>query len=137
MSDRIADDAKKGKFSIIDLVMIIMVVGVIMTIVIPVQQTKSHETYVKNSLQDMARIINANEKFKLNDLFEEYAPSLNYLKLEGLDQSIFTYTLTDTTVVATSSKLAKYDKSYYYDLREKKFRVSEDSEDIILAPWMP
>jgi deoxyadenosine/deoxycytidine kinase len=85
----------------------------------------------------MARIINANESFKLNDDFEQYAHNLSSLNLTNLDESIFTFSLTDTTVVATSTKLSTSEKSYYYDLREKKFRVSENSEDIILPTWMP
>jgi len=126
----------KGKFSMIDLLMIIMIVGVIMTVMIPIQQTKRQEMIVKGSLKQMEQIINANENWKANDEWGEYAFDIGQLNLK-LDTSVFSFSLTDTTVVAVSEVIAKEPKSYYYDLRDKKFRVDDDSEDVILRAWLP
>jgi len=138
MAEQTSTAEIKSKFSLIDLLMIIMVVGVIMTIMIPIQQTKKQEMMVRDSLQEMKKIIIANENWKANDDFNEYAWIIGQLNLK-LDTSVFEYSLTDTTIVAISHKntLAKEEKTYYFDLRDKKFRVTDDSEDVILRAWLP
>ena len=138
MAEQTSTAEIKSKFSLIDLLMIIMVVGVIMTIMIPIQQTKKQEMMVRDSLQEMKKIIIANENWKANDDFNEYAWIIGQLNLK-LDTSVFEYSLTDTTIVAISHKntLAKEEKTYYFDLRDKKFRITDDSEDVILRAWLP
>jgi type II secretory pathway pseudopilin PulG len=130
-------DEGKGKFTIIDLVMLIMVVGVILTIIVPLQQMRKHEAIVKGSLPDMVRIISANEQYRLNDEFGEYAWDLSLLNLRDIDTSVFTFTLTDTTVVAHTFQIGSDSTSYYYDLRDKRFRVPDDSSNLILNAWLP
>lgn len=142
MTDKVSvkvnsDTKQTGKFSLIDLLMIIMVVGVILTIVIPLNQTRKHESMVRNSLSDMARIIKANEEFKLNSGWDDYAMDISQLNLRDLDMSVFKFAINDTAVVAVTEKLGTEEKSYYYDLRDKRFRVREDSKDIIIDAWLP
>ena len=138
MSEQVNTPEVKGRFSMIDLLMVIMVVGVLMTVMIPIQQTKKHEMMVRDSLNEMKKIIIANETWKANDDFNEYAWYIGQLDLK-LDTSVFEYSLTDTTIVAISHKntLAKEEKTYYFDLRDKKFRITDDSEDVILRAWLP
>lgn len=124
------------KFSLIDMLMIIMLVGVILTIIIPIRQTRRHERIVKSSLADMARIIDANEEFKLN-VWGEYAMDISQLNIRDLDESNFKFTVNDTAVVAVSNTLAAEEKAFYYDLRDKRFRVRQDSRDIIFDAWLP
>jgi len=129
-------EVKKFQFSIIDLMMMIMVIGVICTIYIPVHQSNLHQKYVRESLKDVATIINANEVYKRNDEFGEYAWDLAQLNLK-LDSSIFKYTLTDSTIVARSDKLAREETSYYYDIKTRKFHVEDGSEEVIFKAWLP
>jgi len=128
--------APKVKFSIIDLMMMIMVIGVICTILIPVQQSRKHQTYVLNSLQDMQKIRVANINYKENDEWGEYSWNLDDLHVK-VDQSIFRYALSDTTIVAETSKLAREPKSFYLEMDSGKYYVTEGSEDIIFKAWMP
>jgi len=118
------------------LMMMIMVIGVICTILIPVQHSRHHQTYVTNSLQDMKKIVAANEHFKETDEFGDYAWDLSQLNLK-VDQSIFQYTLSDTTIVAEAKNLSRDTKSYYYDMKTRKYHVTEGSEDVIFKAWMP
>jgi len=131
-----ASDPQKTKFSIIDLMMMIMVIGVICTILIPVQQSRKHQTFVLNSLQDMANIRAANEIYKANDEWGDYSWNLNELNVK-VDQSIFVYALSDTAIVAETNKLAREPKSFYLDMKTGKYHVAEGSEDIIFKAWMP
>ena len=134
------------KLTLIDLMMIIMIVGLVLTVIIPLQQTRRHESLVRESLRDMIKIIEANEDFKLNSGWDDYAMDLGqldgYLRDLGksslnINTSIFAYTLSDTIIVATSEKLDHETKSYYYDMRDQRFRVSENSKDIIFDAWLP
>jgi len=127
---------QKAKFSIIDLMMMIMVIGVICTILIPVQQSKKHQAYVHDSLKDMENIRIANERFKANNEWDEYSFNLNDLNVR-VDQSIFNYALSDTAIVAETDKLAREPKSFYVDMKTGKYHVSEGSEDIIFKAWLP
>jgi len=131
---------KKLQFSIIDLMMMIMVIGVICTIYIPVHKSNLHQKYVRESLKDIQAILNANEVYKRNDEFGEYAWDLGQLreKLDlKLDSNVFKYTLNDTTIVAVSDQLAREETSYYYDLKSRKFHVAEGSEEVIFKAWLP
>jgi len=142
MTDKVSateDMAKKPgrKFSLMDLLMIIMIVGIGVTMVLPLQQTRRHEDLVRASLQDMFRIINANEEFKQGDGFGENAWDLDLLNLRGLDRSVFQFAINDTSIVATTDVLANEEKAYFFDLRDGRFRVRADSRDVIFDAWLP
>jgi len=129
--------AQKSVFSIIDLLMIIMIVGVVSTIVLPLQQTRKHETLVRASLKEMEKIILANEDFKLYSGWDTYAMDIGQLNLRDLDTSVFRFAITDTSVVATTTMLGTREKGYWFDLRDKRFKVNEDSKDVIVDIWLP
>jgi Tfp pilus assembly major pilin PilA len=134
---------QKGKFSIIDLLMMIMIVGVILTIILPLQQTRKHEAIVRASLIEMEKVIRANEYFKLYSGWDEYAMDITQLRdfshryLSDLDTSIFTFTVNDTSIIATTKHIGRYDASYWLDLRDGMIRVSDDSRDVIIPAWLP
>jgi competence protein ComGC len=130
------ESVAKGDFSLIDLIMLIMVVGVIMIITIPLKQTKKNELQVRSSLIGMNKLIKANDLYRI-DNWDENAWEISHLGIKDLDTSIFTFAIDDTCIVATSTKLAKNDKSYYYHTSDKRFRVQLGSEDIILNAWLP
>ncbi|MCL2064151.1 MAG: hypothetical protein FWG98_07245 [Candidatus Cloacimonetes bacterium] len=133
----------KGKFTIIDLLMIIMIVGVALTITLPLKQAREHEAIVRNSVMELEKIMRANEFFRLNSGWDSYAMDLSQLRgfspqyLRDLDTSIFTFTVTDTSIVATTNHLAQTEKGYWFDLRDKRFRVNDDSKDVIVDAWLP
>ena len=138
-----AEKKPHGKFSVIDLLMIIMIVGVALTIMLPLQQTRRHEAIVRNSLMEMEKIILANEYFRLNSGWETYAFDLSQLRdfstqyMRDLDTSTFHFAVNDTAIVATTSQLGQTEKGYWYDLRDKRFRVFDDSKDVIVDAWLP
>ncbi len=125
------------KFTLIDLLMLIMIVGVILTFIIPLRQSRIHEQHVKASLPVIQTIINANEEFKAVD--GDYAFDISQLNLKELNkpEDIFQYVLTDTAIVVSTTKLGIDTKSYYFDLRDKRFRVPKDSKDVIMPDWLP
>ena len=127
----------KGKFSLIDLLMIIMIVGVIATIVLPLQQTKSNEAMVRASLPDMFRIIQANDEFRRGDGLGDNAWDLGLLNLRNIDTSVFQFAINDTSIVATTDRLGTLEKAYFFDTRDNRFRVREDSRDVIFDSWLP
>ena len=133
----------KNKFSVIDLLMIIMLVGVILTIVLPLQQAKRHEALVRSSLREMEKIIRANEYFRLNSGWETYAFDIGQLRdfsqqyMRDLDTSVFNFAVSDTAIVATTTQLGLTEKGYWFDLRDKRFRVNDDSRDVIVDAWLP
>ncbi len=124
------------KFSLIDLLMIIMLVGVILTIIIPIQQSRKHEVMVKESFSEMQKIIKANEDLKNSD-WGEYAFDISMLNISDLDESMFKFTVNDTSIVAVTDKLSNEEKAYYYHLFDRRFRVRHDSKDIIFDAWLP
>jgi len=133
----------KNKFTVIDLLMVIMVVGVILTIILPLKQSRRHEAIVRNSLKEMEKIIHANEFFKLNSGWDSYAMDFSQLRgfsteqLRTLNTSVFNFAVNDTAIVATTAQLGRTEKGYWFDLRDKRFRVNEDSKDVIVDAWLP
>ncbi|MCK9328730.1 MAG: hypothetical protein M0Q94_02520 [Candidatus Cloacimonetes bacterium] len=124
------------KFSLIDLLMIIMIVGVILTIIIPIQQTRKIENIVKDSFSEMQKIIKANEEFKRGD-WGDYAFDIDMLNLKDLDESVFKFSLNDTSIVAVTTEFGNEEKAYYYHLFDRRFRVRNDSKDVIFDAWLP
>ena len=133
----------KNKFSIIDLLMVIMIVGVLLTIILPLRQSRKHETLVRESLKEIEKIIHANEYFKLNSGWDTYAMDISQLRgfsteqMRTLNTTVFTFAVNDTSIVATTNKLGQTEKGYWFDLRDKRFRVQEDSKDVIVDAWLP
>ena len=135
MENRESTKVLRAKITLIDLMMIIMFVGIVLTLFIPLQQTKKQERIVKSSLKEMQRIVNSNEEYY--SIFNSYSTNFSYLNLRDIDNTYFEYTLSDTAVVASTNKLGPTTKSYYYDLKMKKFKVYADSKDVIIDTWLP
>ncbi|MCB5250753.1 MAG: hypothetical protein RBS16_05415 [Candidatus Cloacimonadales bacterium] len=117
-------------FSLIDLLMIIMIVGLVSLAIFPKIQDGKNDIIIRNSLTKMQMIINANEDFKEED--GDYAFDISQLNLgDAVADDFFEFTLNDTAIVATSSKIALNDVTYYYLIDEQGFRISPDSKKII------
>ncbi|HOE90532.1 MAG TPA: type II secretion system protein [Candidatus Cloacimonadota bacterium] len=117
-------------FSLIDLLMIIMIVGLVALAVFPKIQDSKNEKIIINSLTKMNLIIKANEQFKKED--GDYAFDISQLNLKDeLKDDFFEFTLNDTAIVATSNKLTLNPVTYYYLLNEQGFRIMPDSKKVI------
>ena len=125
----------KGKFTIMDLLMVIMVVGIFFTLTLSVLQTKKYEAIVRESVDDIITILLAMENFRVTEGWDAF--DIDQLNLRNFKSKDFVYTLTDTAVVATTNNLVAEEKTYFYDLREHRFRVSQNSRDIIEDSWLP
>lgn len=117
-------------FSLIDLLMIIMVVGLIAMAIFPRMQDQKNEKIILNSLEKMQMIVAANEKMKVET--GDYAFDLSMLNLgDTVKDEYFEFTLNDTAAVATSTKLSINEVSYYFMIKDQKYRVRPDSKEII------
>lgn len=127
--DEINPDSIKH-FSLIDLLMVIMIVGLIALAIFPKMQDAKNEQIILDSINKMQLIINANEKLKAES--GDYAFDLGMLNLKDqIKDDYFEFTLSDTAVVATSKKLSANEVSYYYMINDQRFKVKDDSKEVI------
>jgi type II secretory pathway pseudopilin PulG len=136
---------KKSKFSLIELLMIIMVVGIVFTLIVPMQTDKRNHEKVKEAIKNIQILTRANIAFKENPDNGYYAFDVSMLnisdKLEKKGENfMFDYTLTDTTVVATSNKnFGKEGAFIFYYLPQGPWQAGKDriTEKIIDPNWLP
>jgi len=141
------NDTAKKKFSLVELLMIIMLVGIVFTITIPFQQSQKEHQMVKEAIRNLQIIAHENVKFFNNPENGYYAFDISML---DLDQKIttlpqhskyyFEYSLTDSTVVATSNEnFGKEGIQIYYYLPSGPMSVADDglSREIVDPNWLP
>jgi len=117
-------------FSLIDLLMIIMIVGLISLAIFPKMQDTKNEEIILNSLTKMQKIIQANEKMKQDT--GDYAFDISNRNMnDEIKDSFFEFTLNDTAIVAISKNLSVKEVSYYYMVADQKFKIAPDSKKII------
>lgn len=134
------------KFSLVELLMIIMLVGIIFTIVVPMNIQKKNHQKIEEAIYNLQLIAMKNVEF-FNDPENGYyafdVSMLNiddemYKKTDG--ELIFDYSLTDSTAVATTN--AKYGvegaKVIYY-LPKGPWSLGSDkvSESTFDPVWLP
>jgi len=149
----------KGKITLIDLLMIVMIVGVIATIVLPLQNTMNNEDIVRSSFPIMETIVNANNAFRQSGwgINAKQFSDLDRFNLRSFDNSVyrfditdslitatssslgtvFYFTITDSSIVATTNNLGRTTKGYFFDTRDNRLRVMENSQDTIIDSWLP
>jgi len=150
---------KKGRFSLIELLMIIMLVGIIFTLVIPLRNDRVNKKKMKEAIYNIQVIARADVDFK-NDpangyyIFEHSIVELNedgtysgedlLNIIEDLQKTkdffYFDYSVTDSTVVASSNKnFGKVGAKLYYYLPSGPWGVGEDkiSESVLDPNWLP
>jgi len=150
---------KSKKFSLIELIMIIMLVGIIFTLIIPLTADKENHKKLAEAVHNMQVIARADVKFKEDPangyfIFEHTVVRLdeegNYTgddllyivdDLEKTDgEFLFDYSVTDTTVVAATNKnFGKEGATVYYYLPSGPWGVNNDniSESIFDPNWLP
>ncbi|MBT3169306.1 MAG: type II secretion system protein [Candidatus Cloacimonetes bacterium] len=148
---------KEGKFSLIELLMIIMIVGIVLTLIIPLRADRMNKKKLSEAVRNVQIIARADAEFEAENgyfIFEhsvmkfgenkEYSGDdlLNIKdKLQKFsDDFLFDYTVTDSTVVATSNKnFGKKGASIYYFLPNGPFGLNKDkiSKNIFDPNWLP
>ena len=150
---------KTKKFSLIELLMIIMLVGIVFTLIIPLRADKLNHEKLKEAVYNMQIIARADVEFKEDPangyfIFEHTVVKLddegNYTGEDLLyiiddlnktnDEFLFDYSVTDTTVVGTSNKnFGKEGASIYYYLPNGPWGVRNDkiSDSIFDPNWLP
>jgi type II secretory pathway pseudopilin PulG len=150
---------KKGKFSLIELLMVIMLVGIIFTLIIPLRNDRVNQKKMKEAIYNIQVIACADVDFK-NDpangyyIFEHSVVKFNedgtYSGEDLLnitdnlqkteDFFYFDYSVTDSTVVASSNKnFGKVGVKLYYYLPSGPWSVGEDkiSKSVLDPNWLP
>jgi len=98
------------RFSLVELLMIIMLVGIIFTIVVPLSIQKKNHEKIAESIYNLQLIAREDQNFYNNPDNGYYAFDVGMLNIdESLfkktdDQFIFDYSLTDSTAVATTNE---------------------------------
>lgn len=134
------------KFSLVELLMIIMVVGIAFTIIVPLSMSSKNHKLIDEAVYNLQLIAQKDVEFYNDPENGYYAFDVTMLNIaNGMmkktdGEFVFDYTLTDSTVVATTNekfgtKGAKI--SYYlprgpWDLGDDK--VSTSTFD---AAWLP
>ena len=150
---------KTKKFSLIELIMIIMLVGIVFTLVIPLRADKLNHGKLTEAVYNMQVIARADVEFKkdpangyyifehtvvrLDDEGNDTGEDLLYI-IEDLektnDEFLFDYSVTDSTVIGTTNRnFGKEGASIYYFLPNGPWGVSNDkTSDSIFDPnWLP
>jgi len=98
------------KFSLVELLMIIMVVGIVFTIIVPLSMSNKNHKKIDEAIYNLQLIAQKDVEFFNNPENGYYAFDVSMLNIEENqfrkteDEFIFDYTLTDTTVVATTNE---------------------------------
>jgi len=121
--------------------MILMLVGIIFTLVIPMVEDRRNNERVVEAIKDITIIREANQQFREGPGEGFYAFDISQLNIDDmLEMNYFTYTLTDTAIVATSTEdYGVEGAQFYYDLQYRQWRVkdSELSRNAIDPNWLP
>ena len=150
---------KAKKFSLIELIMIIMLVGIVFTLIIPLRADKLNHGKLKEAVYNMQVIARADVMFKKDPangyfIFEHTVVKLNdegiYIgedllniigDLEKTNEDfLFDYSVTDSSVVGTTNKkFGKEGASIYYYLPNGPWGVSNDkiSDSVFDPNWLP
>ena len=150
---------KKGKFSLIELLMIIMLVGIIFTLIIPLRNDRLNQKKMKEAIYNIQVIARADVAFKNDPANGYYIFEHTVVKLDedgtysgedllniidDLQQTqnffYFDYSVTDSTVVASTNKnFGKEGAKLFYYLPSGPWGVGEDriSKSVLDPNWLP
>jgi Tfp pilus assembly protein PilE len=136
---------KKSKFSLIELLMIIMLVGILFTLIIPLRNDFLYKNRLSEAIKNIQIIAHENIKFKEDPDNGYYAFDLSMLnvsdKLEKVaNDFMFDYSLTDSTVVATSNKnFGREGAIVFYFLPSGPWQLgdSQATKNVLDANWLP
>lgn len=98
------------KFSLVELLMIIMVVGIAFTIIVPLSMSNKNHQKIDEAIYNLQLIAQKDVEFYNNPENGYYAFDVSMLNIEDSQfkktngDFIFDYTLTDSTAVATTNE---------------------------------
>ncbi len=130
------------KFSLIDLLMILMVVGIIFNFVVPMKQLKRNQKIIFETIKQIKFIAQKDIEFRDTVGEGDFAFDLSQLNIsKNLDETYFSFAATDTTIVAFSKKetYGIEKAEFFYYLPNGPFMVAEDdiSRNNIDPNWLP
>jgi len=150
---------KKGKFSLIELLMIIMIVGIVFTLTIPLRNDRIIQGKMREAVKNMQIIARADIAFMEEPANGYYIFEHNVLVLDNGDGNTgedllniqddlekiadvfyFDYSVTDSTVVAITNKnFGKEGAAIYYYLPNGPWNVGDDkiSKNVFDPNWLP
>jgi type II secretory pathway pseudopilin PulG len=136
---------RKSKFSLIELLMIIMLVGIVAALYLPLRKDTINHEKIKEAIKNIQVIARANVEFKNNPDNGYYAFDISMLNIKDKlqkadDEFLFDYSLTDSTVVATTNEnFGNEGATIYYYLPEGPWNIGNDkiSEAVLDANWLP
>lgn len=141
-----SDNNPKSRFTLIELLSILLLVGLIFVFVVPVNQAKISRERVNEAVNTLRILGEKAQAFKDNP-DNGYYPDLSQLNLgDQFKSRYFTYAINpdDSTAVAiTTLEFGSPDSLYIvYNLNGKQYRVGKNDNDIeslkrINENWIP
>jgi hypothetical protein len=130
----------KTKFSLLELTMILMIVGIIFVFWLPMKADKKMQQKVEVVVEQMNQIAKEDLAFKAQTSF--YFDDIKQMDIYSkLDQRYFTYALTDSAVVVATStqEFGIKDAKIIFRLPTGPFEVGNDdiSKKYIDPYWLP
>ena len=130
------DPAKKA--TLIEVLMVILIVGIIVILVFPAIGEKRNKDRMNLEVFPTFEIImQANEAFNAEQGYYAFDVTMLNLTAELEDKQYFEFSLTDTTVIATTTpKFGKAGAQVIYNF-DKDYWTVENAEDVIDKSWLP
>jgi len=133
-----AQDNPAKKATLIEVLMIILIVGIIVILIFPAIGEKRKKDRINEEVFPTFKVIlQENEKFNQEQGYYAFDISmLNITDMLGKTQ-YFDFSLTDSTIVATTtSKFGRSGAQIIYNF-EKQFWTVENAKDVIDENWLP
>jgi competence protein ComGC len=128
----------KHRFTLIELIMVIMAVGIIMVFVVPLQQAKKREGWTKEAVGLIQQVAAKDLEYKTKT--GHFTTSLDSLQVKP-ESKYFTFTLTGETIIATTTKdfgVAGVELRYELPNGPWHRQAENDKDKLAIQPsWLP
>lgn len=123
--------------TLIEVLLVILIVGVIVVLIIPAMADRQKIEMINEELLPTVKTIQQkNEEFQAE--YDDYAFDISQLNLQELsEKKYFTYSLTDSTIDATTTKeFGKEGVTVRYNFLNDTWTI-EGPEGVIDRSWLP
>ncbi|MDP8242260.1 MAG: hypothetical protein RAP70_06220 [Candidatus Celaenobacter antarcticus] len=126
------------KATLIEVLMVILIVGIIVILVFPsIGEKRNKDRMNLEVFPTFETILQANEDFNKDQGYYAFDITMLNLTDELEDKLYFEFSLTDTTVIATTTpKFGKAGAKIVYNF-DKNYWTVEGTEDVIDKSWLP
>lgn len=126
------------KATLIEVLMVILIVGIIVILVFPaIGEKRNKDRMNLEVFPTFDIILQANEAFNKEQGYYAFDVTMLNLTDELEDKQYFEFSLTDTTVIATTTpKFGKAGAKVVYNF-DKDYWAVEGTEDVIDKSWLP